>query len=221
LKTLEITEKTKAGRLSDRASYNVQDIYDILDDAFVCSIAFTIKEQTYIIPTCYGREGGRIYFHGSALSRMNRNLKEGMNVCISVTNVDAVVLARSAFHHSINYRSVILFGRPEELTDDQEKTHGLKIITENIIPGRWNDVRPPDTNELKATAVFSLLINEASAKVRSAGVKDDPADKDLDVWAGLLPLKTIAGDPVPDPALKEGIPVPDYIINYKKKTSKP
>ena len=216
MKTLEPTDKTKAGRLSDRASYSLQDIYSILDDSFVCSIAFTVIGEVYIIPTCYGREGNSIYFHGSALSRMNRNLKEGMDVCISVTNVDAVVLARSAFHHSINYRSVILFGRPGELVSDPEKTNGLKIITEHIIPGRWNDVRPPDANELKATSVFSLQINEASAKVRSGGVKDDPADKDAGVWAGLLPFKIIAGEPIPDPALKEGIPVPEYIKDYKK-----
>lgn len=215
MKNLNVTEKTKVKRLAKRAVYDFEAISKILDDSFICHLGFVIDVQPFVIPTCFGREDDRIYFHGSVGSRMLKHIKTGPGICITVTNVDGIVLARSAFHHSINYRSVVIFGKAEEIIEPVEKTNALNVITEQIIPGRWNDVREPNEKELKQTSVFSIKISEASAKVREGGPVDENEDMNLNVWAGVLPLKIVPGNPVRDSALKENIYFPDYIKNYK------
>jgi len=215
MKNLIVTEKIKIKRLPKRGAYDLETIAKILDDSFVCHIGFVIDDQPFVIPTCYGRKEDKIFFHGSVGSRMLIHIKKGSGICLTVTNVDGIVLARSAFHHSINYRSVVIIGKTEEITDPAEKTNALKVITEHIIPGRWSDVRKPNEKELKQTSVFSMKIDEASAKVRVGGPVDEEDDMNLNVWAGVLPLKIIPGNPVRDSVLKENIYLPDYIKNYK------
>ncbi len=211
---IRVTEKTKIKRLPKRSSYDFKEITKILDDSFVCHIGFSINGQPFVIPTCYGRKNDEIFFHGAKTSRMLGHIKTGSEICITITLLDGIVLARSAFHHSINYRSVVLFGKANELTNPKEKIKALKIITEHIISGRWNDVRKPNEKELNATSVFSLKIDEASAKVREGGPVDDKEDMNLNVWAGVLPLKIISGKPMKDSKLNKNIILPDYIKNY-------
>ena len=189
-------------------------MYSILDEAFICQLGFKIKEQVYIIPTAYGRKDDFLFIHGSQKSRMLSSIKNGENVCISVTLTDGIVLARSAFHHSINYRSVIIFSKGEEIIDAAEKTEALKIILEHIVPGRWEDVREPNKKELKATSVFKFKIDEASAKIRTGPPIDDEEDLGLDVWAGILPLRVTVEEPVNDNLLSEDIVIPNYIKEY-------
>jgi nitroimidazol reductase NimA-like FMN-containing flavoprotein (pyridoxamine 5'-phosphate oxidase superfamily) len=202
--------------LSKRGSYERETIYQILDEAFVCHVGFIMDGQPFVIPTAYARVGKRLLIHGSAASRMLRALSLEAEVCVTVTLIDGLVLARSAFHHSMNYRSVMIFGRAKIVSDEREKLEALRAFTEHIVPGRWKDVRQPSENELKATLVLSLLIDEASAKIRSGAPIDDEADYELDVWAGVIPLRLAAGVPVDDTKLKEGIAVPDYASNYKR-----
>jgi uncharacterized protein len=212
---IEVTDKIKIKRMPKRAVYDFEMIAKILDDSFICHIGFSMNEQSFVIPTCYGRQNDKIYFHGAKGSRMLENIKTGSEICITFTILDGIVLARSAFHHSINYRSVILFGKAQELADSVEKIDALKVITEHIIPGRWNDVRKPNEKELSATSVFLLKINEASAKVREGGPVDDKEDLNLNVWAGVLPLKITPCEPVSDSAVKKNILIPGYIKNFK------
>ena len=217
MKKISITEKTKVKRLPKRGIYDFESIVKILDDSFVCHIGFVIDDQPFVIPTCYGRKKDKIYFHGSVGSRMLRHLKTDSGICVTVTNVEGIVLARSAFHHSINYRSVVIFGKADEITDPVEKTNALKIISEQILTGRWNDVRKPNEKELKQTSVFSIKLDEASAKVREGGPVDEDNDMGLNIWAGVLPLETVAKLPVKDKALKKDISMPEYIKGYKKR----
>jgi uncharacterized protein len=216
LKNTSATKRTTVKRMPKRGCYDKETIYSILDDSFLCHVAFAVEGQPYIIPVCYGRENNKIYFHGSVLNRMLKHMKGGFDICVEVSTVDSLVLARSAFHHSVNYRSVIIFGKGEEVTDAEEKERALKVITEQVIPGRWNETRRPDKKELKVTAVCSLDISEASAKIRNHGVVDEKKDMDSDIWAGLIPLKLIAGKPAADPLLKNNVKVPDYIKRYRK-----
>jgi hypothetical protein len=216
LQEYKATRKTKLKRIPKRGIYNTEAIYKILDDTFLCHIGFVIDKQPFVIPTCYGRKDNKIFFHGSAGSRMLNHLKTSSGICVTVSIVDGIVLARSAFHHSINYRSVVIFGKAEEISDPDKKTNALKIITEHILPGRWNDARKPNKKELNVTSVFSMELNEVSAKVREGEPSDEKEDKELNIWAGVLPLKTIADEPVKDSELKENILLPDYIRNYKK-----
>jgi len=215
LGNLEATYRTKIKRLPKRASYNKKIINKILDCSFVCHIGFNIADQPFVIPTCYGVENEKIFFHGSAASRMLDHIKTGSEICIAVTIVDGIVLARSAFHHSINYKSLVIFGKAAEITGKEEKIKALKIITEHIIPGRWDDVRKPNKKELNATLVFSLNLDEVSAKVREGGPSDEDADMDLNIWAGVLPLKVVPGEPVADYSLNKNILLPEYTKNYK------
>jgi len=215
LNNLNPTTRTKLNRLPKRASYEKEIINKILDDYFVCHLGFTIENQPFVIPTCYGRKDDKMYFHGSVGSRMLKHIKSGAPICITVTNVNGIVLARSAFHHSINYHSVIIFGKANEIIKSTEKTDALKIITEHIIPGRWNDARKPNEKELKQTSVFSLKIIEASAKIREGGPVDEKEDMDLNTWAGVLPLEIKSNEPVKDKLLIKDIPLPDYIKNFK------
>ena len=217
MKKLNITERTKIKRLPKRAFYDTETVYKILDDTFVCQVAFKIDRQVYITPTNFGRKDNQIFIHGSKKSRMLISFESGKDVCISVSLVDGIVLARSAFHHSVNYRSVVIFAKPTKVVNDEEKLDALKTILDHILPGRWEDVRKPNKKELDATSVFSFKIDEASAKIRTGPPVDDKEDLDLNVWAGILPLEIVPKDPVKDELLNKKTLIPDYIINYKKK----
>ncbi|MEO0687291.1 MAG: pyridoxamine 5'-phosphate oxidase family protein, partial [Cyanobacteria bacterium J06649_11] len=213
------TQRTQIKRLPKRANYETQTIYNILDEALICHVGFTVNNQPYVIPTAYGRIEDKLYIHGSPASRMLRTLKQGIEVCVTVTLLDGLVLARSAFHHSMNYRSVVIFGTATLVNDTEEKNEALRAFTEHIIPGRWQEVRQPNKQELQGTMLLSLPLTEASAKVRTGNPVDDEADYDLPVWAGVLPLQTIPGKAIADDRLIEGIEVPNYIQNYSKTTS--
>ncbi len=213
---LEVTPRTKLGRLPDRGRHDRDTINAILDEGFVCHVGFVADGQPFVIPTGYGRKGDNIYFHGSAASRMLRNLSKGLPVCVTVTLVDALVLARSIFHHSMNYRSVVVLGTATLVEEAAEKWEALRVISDNIIRGRWDEVREPNEQELKATAVMKLPITEASAKVRTGPPKDDQQDYDLPIWAGLLPLETRPLPPVADPAMKMQAEVPASVKGYKR-----
>ena len=210
------TEKTKIRRLPKRGNYDRDVINTILDEAFICHVGFVLDGQPYVIPTGFARVGGDLYIHGSAASRMLRTLSESVEVCVTVSLVDGLVLARSAFHHSINYRSVVVLGKATIVDDPSEKDKALEAITEHIVPGRWADVRWPNELELKATTVLKLPIEEASAKIRSGGPIDDDEDYDMDVWAGVLPLSLTPAAVVPDEKIKPNVSVPDYITEYKR-----
>jgi nitroimidazol reductase NimA-like FMN-containing flavoprotein (pyridoxamine 5'-phosphate oxidase superfamily) len=210
------TERTQVKRLPKRGKYDHETVYSILDSGFVCHVGFNADGQPYVIPTNYGRSGDTLYLHGSAASRMLRTLSEGVPVCVTVTHVDGLVLARSAFHHSVNYRSVVILGTAQLVEDPAEKMEALRIFTEHVMKGRWDDVRQPTEQELKGTTVLSLPLEEVSAKVRTGGPIDDEADYALPVWAGVLPLETVPKAPLPDARLKTGTPVPAYLKNYSR-----
>jgi len=210
----EVTQKTKIKRLPDRAEYDRETIHGILDEALICHIGFVMDGQPYVIPTIHARVGDTLYLHGSAASRMLRTLGKGANACVTVTLLDGLVLARSAFHHSMNYRSVVILGPLEEVIDPDERNKVLDAIVEHIIPGRLAEARRPNRKELKATIVVKIQISEASAKIRTGPPGDDDEDYDLPVWAGVIPLSLQPGKPIPDPLLKEGIDMPDYVIKY-------
>ena len=210
------TERTQVKRLPKRGKYDQETVFSILDTAFVCHVGFTVDGQPYVIPTNFGRSGDMLYLHGSAASRMLRQLSEGIPVCVTVTHVDGLVLARSAFHHSVNYRSVVILGQARLVEDPAEKMEALRIFTEHVMKGRWNDVRQPTEQELKATTVLALPLDEVSAKVRTGGPIDDEGDYNLPVWAGVLPLTTSVKSPEPDPQRKNDPPVPEYLRNYTR-----
>lgn len=209
------TTRTRVKRLHQRAHYDRATIYRILDAGFVCHAGYTIDEHPYVTTTSYWRDGDRIYWHGSSASRMLRTLREDVPVCINVSLIDGLVLARSGMHSSINYRSVTLFGRAKALSDDEEKLKALEAFSERITPGRWAELRPPTKQELKATTVLFMPIEEAVAKERAGPPNDDEEDYELDVWAGELPLRLIADAPASDPRLKPGIEEPAYLHNYE------
>lgn len=213
--TLNPTKRTKLKRIPKRGNYECETIYRILDEAFICHIGFTIDEQPFVIPTSFGRVNDNLLIHGAAASRMMRALSGEIEICFNVTLIDGLVLARSAFHHSMNYRSVVIFGKAKIITDETEKLRALKAFTEHIVPNRWAEVRPPTANELKATTVLSLSLQEASAKIRTGDPKDDPADYQSDIWAGVIPLRLTAGKPISDAQLKNGIEVPPSVSGYK------
>ena len=208
------TLKTRVKRVPKRGIYDREEIYEILDAYFLCHVGFTHEDHPVVIPTLYGRHGNKLYIHGATSSRMLKTLEKGLEISVAVTLVDGLVLARSAFHHSMNYRSVVLFGKAELISDPEEKLVALKAVSDQIISGRWEEVREPNEKELKATSVLCIPINEASAKVRTGPPVDDREDYDLDVWAGELPLKVVPQDPVPDPQLKKDISVSESLKNY-------
>lgn len=205
------SKRTTVKRIPRRGSYDRDVINSILDAAFLCHVGFVVDGQPYVIPTGFGRVDDDIYIHGSAASRMLRSLAEGVDVCVTVTLLDELVLARSAFHHSMNYRSVVVLGRAELVTEADEKLAALTAISEQIIPGRWADVRPPNAKELKATSVLRLPISEASAKIRTGPPVDDDEDYHLPIWAGVVPIELKLGEPVPDPKLDHPISAPVYV----------
>jgi len=210
---IEITERTQLRRLPKRGVFDRKTIYKILDEGFVCHVGFTISGKTFVIPTGYARVGDRLLIHGSSASRMLRAMSDGIEVCATVTLIDGFVLARSAFHHSVNYRSVVIFGAASLVSGEEEKVEALRAFTEHIVPGRWQEVRLPNKNELAATAVLSLPIQEASAKVRTGDPVDEEEDYALDVWAGVIPLKLRADAPKNDVRLKNGINPPRYVLH--------
>jgi nitroimidazol reductase NimA-like FMN-containing flavoprotein (pyridoxamine 5'-phosphate oxidase superfamily) len=210
------TERTQVKRLPKRGNYERETVFAILDAGFVCHVGFSVDGQPYVIPTNYGRSGDTIYLHGSAASRMLRTLSEGVRVSVTVTHVDGLVLARSAFHHSVNYRSVVMLGTARLVDDPAEKMEALRVFTEHVMKGRWDDVRQPTEQELKATTVLALPLEEVSAKVRTGGPIDDEEDYALPIWAGVLPLETAAKEPLPDPQRKSDRPIPDYLKNYSR-----
>jgi uncharacterized protein len=217
--SLEITSRTQIKRLPQRGEYDRETIYQILDEGLICHVGFAVEGQPFVIPTAYGRIDDRLYIHGSPASRMLRTLQKGIEVCVTVTLLDGLVLARSAFHHSMNYRSVVLFGTATLVEASEEKMTALEAFTEHIMRDRWSEVRLPTTQELNGTLVLSLPIGEASAKVRSGPPKDDEADYVLPVWAGELPLRVVAGDAIADPRLSPETEIPNYIQNYCRSQS--
>ena len=208
------TERTTLKRLPKRGVFDREIVYGILDEGFICHVGFAVEGQPFVIPTGYARVDDQLFIHGSQVSRMLRTLSSGIDVCVTVTLVDGLVLARSAFHHSINYRSVVVFGNAALVEDRTAKLAALLAFSEHVIRGRWNDVREPTEQELKATTVLSLPLAEASAKVRTGPPIDDEEDYRLNVWAGVLPLKLSAGAPINDPRLPEDIEPPAYTLNY-------
>jgi nitroimidazol reductase NimA-like FMN-containing flavoprotein (pyridoxamine 5'-phosphate oxidase superfamily) len=210
------TERTRVIREPQRAVYDRAAIYPILDEAFVCHVGFSADSQTYVIPTMFARVNDSIYFHGSAASRMLRNLSNGLPVCITVTLADGLVLARSVFNHSMNYRSVVALGTARLIDDPAEKLTALHAFTEKILPGRWNDARQPNEKELKSTSILKLPLTEVSAKLRVGAVEDDADDYALKVWAGIVPLRLVAGTPVRDERCDPALPVPAYAANFRK-----
>ena len=215
--TANVSPRTRLQRLPDRGSYDREALYRLLDEAFICHVGFTGDSGPVVIPTAYGRDGDRLVIHGSAASRMMRSLQKGVPVCVAVTLVDALVLARSAFHHSINYRSAVIFGTATLVEDPSDKDRALEKFVEHIVRGRWADVRKPTAQELKATTVLTLPLEEFSVKSRSGPAKDDEEDHALPVWAGLLPLPVTPGAAEADPLLPAGIPVPEYVNTYSRR----
>ncbi|PYK26321.1 MAG: pyridoxamine 5'-phosphate oxidase family protein [Verrucomicrobia bacterium] len=209
------TKRTRLKRLSKRASYERKIIYQILDEAFICHVGFLCDGQPVVIPTAYGRADDVLYIHGSVSSRMFRALADGIPVCVTVTLVDGLVLARSAFHHSMNYRSIVVFGKAYVVRGAMEKAKALRLFSEHVIPGRWAEVRHPNEGELKKNLVLRMPLIEASAKIRRGPPIDDQADYASSVWAGELPIRLAIGAPINDPRLPQHLKAPAYIRNYK------
>ena len=210
------TPRTRVVREPQRAVYDRSVVNRILDEGFICHVGFVVDGQAFVIPTSYGRHEDVLYIHGSAASRMLRNVSGGIPMCVTVTLIDGLVLARSIFNHSMNYRSVVVLGTGTVIEDREEKLTTLRLLSEHIIPGRWNEARQPNEKELKATTILRVPIQEFSAKVREGPVVDDEEDYTFPVWAGVLPLNLVAGDPIDDSRLVDGIGVPDYIKGYSR-----
>jgi nitroimidazol reductase NimA-like FMN-containing flavoprotein (pyridoxamine 5'-phosphate oxidase superfamily) len=211
------TARTRVVREADRAVYDRETVYRILDEGFLCHVGFVADGQPFVIPTSYGRKDANLYIHGSAASRMLRNLKDGVPVCITVTLLEGLVLARSIFNHSMNYRSVVVLGKATLVDDPAEKLAALRVLSEHILPGRWDDSRRPNERELKATSVLRVPIEEFSAKVRLGPPVDDADDYAFPTWAGVIPLEMIAGTPIDDARLLPGRSAPEYARNYRRK----
>jgi nitroimidazol reductase NimA-like FMN-containing flavoprotein (pyridoxamine 5'-phosphate oxidase superfamily) len=211
------TARTQVKRLPKRGQYDRETVNQILDEGFICHVGFVQDGSPVVIPTGYARSGDRLYIHGSAASRMLRALDRGVEVCVTVTLLDGLVLARSAFHHSMNYRSVMIFGIAKAVTEEPEKTEALRLFTEHVVPGRWEQIRWPTAQELKATTVLSLPIEEASAKVRIGPPLDDEEDYAMPVWAGVLPLSLTKGAPVADPRLPQETPPGSDVTGWRRR----
>jgi uncharacterized protein len=210
-----MSDRTRIVREPQRAVYDRGIVYKILDEGFVCHVGFTADHQTFVIPTMYARVGDAICFHGSAASRMLRGVGGGLNVCVTVTLADGLVLARSVFNHSMNYRSVVALGIAAIVDESDEKLAALQAFTEKILPGRWNDARQPNEKELKATTILRLPLTEVSAKVRVGGVEDDAEDYALKVWAGIVPLRLVADTPIRDERCDASLATPSYAKKFR------
>jgi uncharacterized protein len=211
------TARTRVVREPHRGVYDRTAAYQILDEGFICHVGFVLDGQPFVIPTAYGRVGDNLYIHGSAASRMLRNLDKGISVCVTVTLLEGLVLARSIFNHSMNYRSVVVLGTAMAVTQPEEKLEALKSLSEHILPGRWAESRQPNEKELKATLVMRLPIEEFSAKVRQGPPIDDEEDYSFPTWAGVIPLEMVPGAPENDPRLDPKTPVPAYVRAYSRK----
>ena len=211
------TDKTKVKRAPKRGHYDQETIYKILDNDFICQVGFVYNDYPVVIPTIYGRKDNCVYFHGASVSRMLVTMEEGVPISINITQTNGIVLARSAFHHSLNYHSVTVFGQAELVTDPLERMEALKIVSDQIIPDRWEESRLPNKKELKATKVLKLDISEASAKIRTGPPSDEKADYELDIWAGVIPIEKRYGQPIADPDLKAGIPIARSALKLVKK----
>jgi uncharacterized protein len=209
--------RTRLVREADRAVYDRDAAYRILDEGFICHVGFVVDGQPFVIPTGYGRVGDNLYIHGSAASRMLRRVDEGVAVCVTVTLLDGLVLARSIFNHSMNYRSVVILGTARAVTDAKEKLEALRLLSEHILPGRWVESRQPNEKELKATLVMCLPVEEFSAKVRQGPPVDDEDDYAFSTWAGVVPLTMVAGGPIDDARLMPGLKAPEYARTYTRK----
>ena len=211
------TPRTRVVREAHRGVYDRETVYQILDEGFLCHVGFVANTQPFVIPTSYGRKDDNLYIHGSAASRMLRQLKESVPVCVTVTLLDGLVLARSVFNHSMNYRSVVILGKATLVEDPEEKIAALHQISEHILPGRWADARQPNERELKQTSVLRLPIEEFSAKVRTGPPIDDEEDYSFPTWAGVVPLEIVAGAPINDPRLDAARQVPRYVQGYSRR----
>jgi nitroimidazol reductase NimA-like FMN-containing flavoprotein (pyridoxamine 5'-phosphate oxidase superfamily) len=214
--TFPPNERTRVVREPQRGMYDRETIYKILDEGLVCHVGFTLNEQPYVIPTMFARVGDALYFHGSAASRMLRGVGNGIPVCVTVTLVDGLVLARSIFNHSMNYRSVVALGKASPVDEPAEKFEALHAFTEKILPGRWMEARQPNEKELKATSILRLPLTEVSAKVRVGPPEDDAEDDALQIWAGVIPLKLVTAAPLRDARCDAAIPLPGYVAQYKR-----
>jgi len=213
------TARTRVVREAHRGVYDRETVYRILDEGFLCHVGFAVDGQPFVIPTSYGRQGANLYIHGSAASRMLKQMKDGVPVCITVTLLDGLVLARSVFNHSMNYRSVVILGKATLVEEPNEKLAALRVLSEHILPGRWDDSRQPNERELKQTSVLRVPIEEFSAKVRTGPPIDDEEDYSFPTWAGVLPLEMKAGEPVRDPKLDPIRAVPRYVQGYSRQRS--
>lgn len=211
---MEEKNKSKVVRSPNRAVYEKDKIYELLDKEFFCHVGFIHKASPVVIPTMYGRKDDNLYIHGASVSRLIVELERGIDVCISIANVSGIVLARSLFNHSLNYESVVIFGLAE-LVSDEEKENSLKIISDHMLSGRWEEGRKPNQKELKATKVLKITIKEMSAKIREGDPSDDDEDYSLDIWAGVLPILKTFGEPIPDSKLNKNLNVSDSIIKAK------
>jgi uncharacterized protein len=210
------TPRTRVVREPQRAVYDRSVVNRILDEGFICHVGFSVDGQPFVIPTSYGRHEDVLYIHGSAASRMLRNVSGGIPMCVTVTLIDGLVLARSIFNHSMNYRSVVVLGTGTAIEDREEKLTALRLLSEHIVPGRWSEARQPNEKELKATTILRVPIQEFSAKVREGPVIDDEEDYAFPVWAGVLPLNLVTGDAIDDSRLAQGIEVPEYVKSYSR-----
>src|SRR5690349_9918609 len=210
------TQRTRVIREPDRGVYDREAVYRILDEGFLCHVGFSVDGQPFVIPTSYGRNDSNLYIHGSAASRMLRQMKAGVPVCVTVTLLDGLVLARSVFNHSMNYRSVVILGKAALVDDPAEKLTALRILAEHIIPGRWDDARQPNERELKATSVLRVPIEEFSAKVRTGPPIDNEEDYSFPTWAGVIPLEMAVGTAIDDPRLDAGRATPKYVREYSR-----
>jgi nitroimidazol reductase NimA-like FMN-containing flavoprotein (pyridoxamine 5'-phosphate oxidase superfamily) len=216
LDTITQTKRTTVVRSRERGRYDRETIHSIVDEALICHVGFSIDGQPYVIPTAHARMDDRLYIHGSVGSRMLKNMRAGVPVCVTITLVDGLVLARSAFHHSMNYRSAVILGVAREVTEEEEKRIAFDALVNHVVPGRSAEVRPADAQELKATSVLCLLIDEASAKVRRGPPIDAEEDYALKCWAGVLPMQLQPGHPIDDPRLEFGTPVPSTVASYRR-----
>jgi len=212
----QVTSLNKVVRGTKRATYDVEQINQILDDTFLCHIGYVWNQQAIVIPTAYGRDGDTIYIHGSLKNRMMTNLLAAGNASISVTHLDGLVLARSAFHHSANYRSTTIFGNVRQVEDPEEKMNALECILNHMVPGHWDNIRKPNTKEFNATLVMAIKIDMASAKIRAEGVVDEKEDHSLSIWAGVVPIKQVALDPISETDLLDNVTIPEAVLNYVK-----
>jgi nitroimidazol reductase NimA-like FMN-containing flavoprotein (pyridoxamine 5'-phosphate oxidase superfamily) len=208
------SQRTRVRRLPARADYDRATIDAILDEALICHLGFAVDGQPYVIPTLQARDGAIVYLHGSAASRTLRTLASGVPACLTATLIDGLVLARSAFHHSMNYRSVVVLGEARLVTETDELLRVLRLFTEKLAPGRWDEVRGPSRQELKGTKVLAMTLDEASAKVRSGPPSDDDEDYALDVWAGVIPMSLQSGEPLADPLLRAGIEPTETVTTW-------